>query len=152
MATYNYTKSPVCIRRLVPEIKDALPDKAFDVVVSGSSVDCVFALDLDSGEQTTLSNTISAHDGAAVSFQERHKVVTLDKNTRRLKKTTWYAVKIGDIYSYPVREVSLTYDGDYVTSETEVWFSITGTALNSVTKEFYTEKQAQEILLKTNEV
>lgn len=46
---------------LAKEVSDALPGKTFKMICMGTEVKFDFDIALDSGEQTTISNIVTAH-------------------------------------------------------------------------------------------
>lgn len=72
MATYDYSKDPVVISRLLREIDAAgLPAPTGIVHNSGETpndLHITFSSDLDSGQQTTLGTVVTNHNGSAGSI------------------------------------------------------------------------------------
>lgn len=94
MSVYNFTKDPVNVARLELEIRQSAITVALDhTILFGSNLDIYFKADLSGGEQTILSDLVTAHTGEVLpdDFVQNVSVTEKDADTGGLLLTPKFA-------------------------------------------------------------
>jgi hypothetical protein len=155
---YPFTDFPngVNLNLLGRQIVDAVP--AFVPVYQGSNTGTDVAITFDSAlsvsEEAELTGIVAAHDPTGYVFAPNYSQDVYNAS-RRLIRTTWYAMKSGAVLLYKVQESSYTYDssGAYLLSENWKTFDPLGNVVENknFTYETITEPDGS-IFIRRNEI